>query len=320
MQQNSSNPNGGDAPLLQASRRSRRPKRLVIFGDSHDRPWAGWIANCAAPFIDEAQQVFLDVQETIPAASFWRDLRRTSKAYCVFALVSSHLVPHYGSPKWVQIWRKDMLPCHVRHGNAVFPVEVECLSPRVMAGLGSLAWHTNPIRLYGPDGSLADEDRARLALYDWFLRAFRAKSHPAYPRAQVSREIDPDRVPEALQVQVIAALAGMIGGWEQVLRQAHVLPIALEQEAIAMARLLVQEVLEEVAPEVLDTPLSYAHDLARALNRAAAFLEAFTHQLRFDAGSCGHAALELLLIVLQELLPHTLLSSGTVPTGMAARG
>lgn len=319
MQQNPSNQAGG-APLPHASRRGRRAKRLVIFGDSHDRPWADWIADCASPFIDEARQVFLDVQETIPAASFWRELHRSSKAYCVFALVSSHLAHHYGSPSWVQVWRTDMLPCHVRHGNAVFPVEVERLPLQIMAGLGSLAWHTNPIRLYGPDGSLADEDRARLTLYDWFLRAFRAQGHPAYPGAQASREIDPVRVPEALQVQVIAELARVMGGWERVLRQAHLLPIALEQEAIAMARLVVQVVLEEVAPEILDTPLSYAHGLARSINRAAAFLAAFTHLLRFDAESCGHAALEILLIVLQELLPHALLSSGAAPTGMAARG
>lgn len=320
MQQNPSNQDAGRVPQPQGSPRRRRPNRLVIFGDSHDRAWANWIADCAAPFVDEVTQVFLDVQETIPAASFWRGLHRSSRAYCVFALVSSHLVPHYGSPAWVQVWRTDMRPCHVRHGNAVFPVEVECLQPDVMTRLGSLAWHTSTIRLYGPDGKLSDEDRARLALYDWFFRSFRAQAHPAYPGAQASREINPIKVPEALQVEVIAELAGVIGGWERVLRQARVLPIALEQETLGMARLLVQATLEDVAPEVLDTPLLYSHDLAQALNRAAAFLAAFTQQLRFDDASCGHAALELLLIVLQEALPHYLMSTGTAPTGVAEPG
>jgi hypothetical protein len=166
-----------------AHTRRRRPKRLVIFCDSHDRAWADWIADCAAPFIDEVTQVCIDVDETIPAASFWRDLHRSSRSYCVFALVSSHLVPHYGSPRWVQVWRRDMLPCRVRHGNAIFPVEVECLAPEVLAGLGSIAWNLRRIRLYGPDGGLHDEDRARLALYDWFFRTDRARAHPTYPGA-----------------------------------------------------------------------------------------------------------------------------------------
>jgi hypothetical protein len=190
---------------------------------------------------------------------------------------------------------------------------VECLQPDVMARLGSLAWHTSTIRLYGPDGKLADEDRARLALYDWFFRSFRAQTHPTYPGAQTSREINPVKVPEALQVEVIAELAGVIGGWERVLRQAHVLPIALEQEALGMARLLVQATLEDVAPEVLDTPLLYSHDLARVLNRAAPLLCSFTARLRFDAESCGQAALEILLIALQEVLPDYLLPAQAHP-------
>lgn len=100
------------------SARSRSTGELVLLYDSQDEAWASWIASQVSAVGIEVYHVLFDGQD-LPSRSFWREKARRKRRYFrIFILVSSHLLPHYNSPRWDELWRRTVF----RYVNRVVSV------------------------------------------------------------------------------------------------------------------------------------------------------------------------------------------------------